>query len=281
MTFTTLISTSQLAEHLEDEHWVVVDCRFDLADSERGHQLYLDGHIPGAVYAHLDRDLAGPITEETGRHPLPDLDEFRQKLGGWGIDGSRQVVVYDNRMGAIAARLWWMLRFLGHHQVAVLDGGIDQWNRENRPLRSGRENPVARTFSGDPLWDMTASVEEVTQRLNQRDKSLIDSRSPERYRGEVEPLDPVAGRIPGAVNRYFGLNVDDIERWRPSEELAREFDELLGSHPPDEVVFYCGSGVTACHNLLALEHLGRPGARLYVGSWSEWIRDPERPQESG
>jgi thiosulfate/3-mercaptopyruvate sulfurtransferase len=276
--FTTIISTDELSAHLNDPEWVIVDCRFDLAKPDWGLSSYREAHIPGAGYAHLDRDLAGPITPRTGRHPLPDITEMANRLGSWGIGQHIQVVVYDTAGGAFAGRLWWLLRFLGHPQVAVLDGGFQKWQRESRPVVSGSESRSPASFMPRPDWSMIVSVEEVERFRQDPDFCLVDARSAERYRGEKEPIDPVAGHIPGAVNRFHGQNLSPEGVFLPPEVLRSEFEALVGSTPPENVIVYCGSGVTSIHHILAMELAGLPGARLYLGSWSEWIRDPERPR---
>lgn len=282
MAYTTLVDPETLQMHLDDPDWVIVDCRFSLNDPAYGRQAYLEAHIPGAVYAHLDADLSGPVVPgQTGRHPLPDPDQLAQKLGAWSIDARTQVVAYDDAGGAFAARLWWLLGWLGHEAVAVLDGGWPRWVQEGRPVRKGVERRTARTFKPQvrPEWVVTA--EEVMQRLQDPAWRLLDARAPERYRGEQEPIDPVAGHIPGAVNAPFTENLTPAGTFRSPEVLRQRFMALLGNVPPERVICYCGSGVTAAHNLLALAHAGLPGARLYVGSWSEWITDPRRPVARG
>lgn len=281
MIHTTLISTDTLSAHLADLHWAVVDCRFDLAAPEWGAAAYRQAHIPGAVYAHLDRDLSGPITPTTGRHPLPASATFQARLSGWGIGKHTQVVVYDTEAGAYAARLWWLLRYYGHFAVAVLDGGFPKWQREGRPTRAGVEMRPPSHFVGRPNDGMYVGAEEVDRlRLDPRHR-LIDARSAVRFRGEQEPIDPVAGHIPGAVNRFHGENLRPDGTFLPKEQLKAEFERLLAGAPPERAVVYCGSGVTSCHHLLAMEHAGLSGARLYVGSWSEWIRDERRPRAAG
>jgi thiosulfate/3-mercaptopyruvate sulfurtransferase len=277
--FKTLIAPAQLAPKLADEGWVVIDCRFDLADPPKGEQLYLESHIPGARYAHLDRDLSGEKTGANGRHPLPTPEQMRERFGAWGIAPGRQVVVYDADSGMHASRLWWMVRYMGHNAIALLDGGFARWTRERFPVRGGREEWRAATFIGAPreAWRLTADA--VQQGLNDPSQVLVDARAAERYRGETEPLDKKAGHIPGARNFFFQHNLRDDKTFKSPDELRAAWTEALGQTPPGNVVMYCGSGVTACHNLLALEHAGLPGARIYPGSWSEWSSDPDRPTE--
>lgn len=270
-----LKTAKELAEALGHEDLVVVDCRFSLAEPDRGEAEYLEGHVAGAVYAHLDRDLSGPMTGANGRHPLPSVDRMQERFSSWGIDEAAQVVAYDTAGGQIAARLWWMLRFLGHDAVAVLDGGLPGWQAGGGELRSGREERRPRAFTPRPRDGRTVDAASLSG------YRLLDARAGERFRGETEPLDPVAGRIPGALNRPTGANLDEASRFLPADRLRRDFEDVLGEVPMETVVSYCGSGVTACHNLLAMEVAGLTGARLYPGSWSEWCSDPERGVETG
>ncbi|WP_299028164.1 sulfurtransferase [uncultured Thermanaerothrix sp.] len=282
MAYTTLISPHELSLHLHRSDWVIVDCRFDLIQPDWGFRSYQEGHIPGAVYADLDCDLSAPRTPQTGRHPLPTPAEFLERLQKWGIDPTKQVVVYDTVGGAFAARLWWMLRLYGHEVVAVLDGGFDHWVRLGYPIESGIHNnsPVAE-FNAQPNFDAVATTAEIEQHLKHPRFLLIDARAPERYRGDVEPIDPIAGHIPGAVNRFHQNNLNPDGTFKSPEQLREEFIALLQGTPPENVVVYCGSGVTSCHHLLAMEIAGLRGARLYVGSWSEWIRDSSHPIATG
>lgn len=278
---TTLIDPATLAAHLEDPAWVVVDCRYDLADEEKGPRQYRDGHIPGARYAHLGHDLAGAKTGTNGRHPLASPEEIAARFSALGIARDTQVVAYDADTSMYAVRLWWMLRWLGHDAVAVLDGGLARWTAEGRPVRADEASWAPATFTGQPRegWRLTAG--QVAARLGAADMRLVDARSPERYRGENETIDPVGGHIPGAVNRYYVDNLAADRTFKSPEVLRAEWAEVLAGRDPKEVVMYCGSGVTACHNLLALEHAGLPGARIFSGSWSEWCADPARPVETG
>jgi thiosulfate/3-mercaptopyruvate sulfurtransferase len=280
MAFMTLISTAALALHLEEPAFVVVDCRFKLDDPAWGEREYQSRHIPGAMYAHLDRDLSGVKTGTNGRHPLPPVDAFARTLGRLGIAEGVQVVAYDQDSGMFASRLWWMLRWLGHDAVAVLDGGFSRWDAEDRPTAAGIETQPAAAFTPRVRGDMLVDVATVEALAASRSKTLVDARAPQRYRGEVEPLDRVAGHIPGARNHFYQLNVDEQGRFHTPEELRARFRDVVAGTPPNEIVCYCGSGVTACHNLLALEHAGINGARLYAGSWSEWSADPARPVET-
>lgn len=277
----TLVDTATLAAHLDDPHWVVVDCRFILTDPDAGRRSYAVGHIPGARYAHLDADLAGPITATSGRHPLPDPDTLARKLGAWGIGNDTQVVVYDDSFGSIAARLWWLLRWLGHEQVALLDGGIPKWRREGRAITDQVVTVTPTRFVprvNDALRVDAAVVERIGTQPGSR---LIDVRAEERFSGEREMLDRVAGHVPGARNVPFDDNLDNPGTYLAPETLRALYADVLGNAAPADTVVMCGSGVTACHTLLALEHAGLSGARLYAGSWSEWIRDPARPVATG
>jgi thiosulfate/3-mercaptopyruvate sulfurtransferase len=256
--------------------WVIVDCRFDLADAAAGFLAYQKSHIPGAVYAHLDDDLSSPTGPFSGRHPLPSPAALASRFGRLGIDNGAQVVAYDDMNGAIASRLWWMLRYMGHEAAAVLDGGWQAWQRSGHPTSIGIEENEAAVFAGAPRADWTVISDEVEDAT-----LLVDSRSPERYRGEIEPLDPVAGHIPGAINFDYERNFGPDGRLLSPDRLRQQLEEMLAGTPPAETVFYCGSGVSACANLLALRHAGLGDGRLYIGSWSEWIRDPERPVATG
>ncbi len=282
MTYTTVISTAELARHLDNANWVIVDCRFALDNTERGSQDYAAAHIPGAVYAHLDHDLSGKVIHgETGRHPLPTVEHAAQTFGAWGIASGVQVVAYDDNNGSYAARLWWLLRWLGHENVAVLDGGWAAWKREELPISTSVQARIPATFEAAPddnLIADTASVEHLRQDAAYR---VVDSRAPERYRGDVEPIDPVAGHIPGAINLPFAANVNPDGTFKSPDELRSRFGTLLHDVPAEQTVFYCGSGVTAAHNVLSYAHAGLGDARLYPGSWSEWIADPERPVARG
>lgn len=277
--FRTLIQTEELAAALGDPDWVIVDCRFTLSDPEAGITAWRRSRLPGAHYLHLEDDLSGPVTEYSGRHPLPDPGRLAARLAQCGITPRAQVVVYDDSFGSIAGRLWWMLRWLGHDAVALLDGGFQKWSRERRELESG--HPAAGGAAGalnpNPQRSAWVGATEVEQALARRNAVLIDGRAPERYTGEEEPFDPVAGHIPGALNRPFDDNLDIGGTFLAPGELREAFEPLLGGLPPQRVIHVCGSGVTACHNLLAMEIAGLGGSRLYPGSWSEWITDPRHP----
>ena len=280
MAFTTLMSTAVLA-HMGDPAYVVVDCRFKLDDVQWGEREYATAHVPGAIYADLDRDLSGAKTGTNGRHPLPDPDALARTFSRFGIASGVQVVAYDQDNGMYASRLWWLLRWLGHDAVAVLDGGFAKWKAEGRPTTGGVEQRVPRAFSAAIRPGMAVDVTTVRSRAARTEWRLVDARAPERYRGDVEPIDTTPGHIPGAVNHFFGWNLDEHGTFRSPEELRDRLKNALGAVPPDHIICYCGSGVTACHNLLALEHAGLQGATLYPGSWSEWSSDLARPVEKG
>jgi thiosulfate/3-mercaptopyruvate sulfurtransferase len=274
MAYTTLISTTVLAGHLAEPDWAIIDCRFSLADTEQGRRSYHESHIPGASYAHLDEDLSGPIIPgRTGRHPLPEIAVLAETFSAWGLDDRVQVVAYDNMAGALAARLWWMLRWLGHEAVAVLDGGWPAWTGEGRPVESESRARPARHFRPRPRPELLASAEEVLAVRLDPAYRLVDARSADRFRGENETLDPVGGHIPGAISAPYSENLVE-GRFRSPEALRARYSELLGQVPVGQAVFYCGSGVTAAHNLLALAHAGLGDGRLYAGSWSEWLANP-------
>jgi len=270
----TLVSTAELAEHPK---WRVFDCRHDLAKPEMGEAQYREAHIPGALFAHLDRDLSGPKTGQNGRHPLPQPEIFVSWLGKQGLHPSDQVVCYDAANGAMAARLWWMLRWIGQQQVAVLDGGLAKWIKEGRPVTAEVPRFTPTRYPIKLRSELAVDVRIVERNL---DKSLLlDARAPARYRGEQEPIDPVAGRIKGASNRFNMDNVSPDGTFKPSSLLRDDFQSVLKGRSPAEVIHYCGSGVAACHNLLAMEIAGLTGGKLYAGSWSEWSGDPKRPKE--
>ena len=274
MVYSTLISTSLLGLNLTHPDWVVVDCRFDLNQPDWGREDYLKGHIPGAVYAHLAADLSGLVNPKTGRHPLPNPQDFIRLISNWGINQKKQVIAYDTTGGSFAARLWWLLRCYGHQNVAVLNGGYTKWLSENRPIHTGYDAQNSSVFEGSINNSCFASDQEVDLIRSNPGFLLIDARAKERFLGEQEPIDPIAGHIPGAVNRPYALNLNSDSTFLPPKVLESEFNELLGKIEPNKVVIYCGSGVTSCHHLLAMEYIGMKGARLYPGSWSEWIRDP-------
>jgi thiosulfate/3-mercaptopyruvate sulfurtransferase len=278
MSSTTLIEAAALGRILGHDDVLVVDCRFDIGDAQRGQREYALAHIPGAVYADLDRDLSDLWKVGLGRHPLPDVEAFSEVLGRWGWTPRTQVFAYDAAGGAnAAARLWWMLRLIGHRDVAVLDGGLPAWNSVAWPLSSDtvrrRSTTVAARFDPEEIV-YTDTLQQIRQGT-----VLLDARAAPRYRGEVEPIDPVAGHVPGARNRPFSDNLMADGKFKPVATLREEFSKLIAPNYPRDVVHMCGSGVTACHNLLAMEHAGLTGSRIYAPSWSGWIADPARPVE--
>lgn len=274
----TLITSATLSAHLSDPDWVIVDCRSSLADLEYGRRVYTESHLPGAVYANLEKDLSSPVIPgQTGRHPLPDIATLAAKFAAWGIGEGVQVVVYDDRSGGIAARLWWLLRWLGHEAVAVLDGGWQGWIGQELPTTVAIPVPTPRNFHPNPHPEMLVDAEQVEVIRKDAHYKLVDSREQIRYEGKHEPIDPVAGHIPGAVNLPFANHVGSDGRLTSPESIRDQWLNVLGETPPEQAVVYCGSGVTACFNLLTMEHAGLEGAKLYPGSWSEWIADPARP----
>ncbi len=276
--FTTLINAETLNKILNDENIVVIDCRFSLADTENGQREYERAHIPGAVYAHLDRDLSAPIIKgKTGRHPFPDAAIFSEKLSNWSIDSTTQVIAYDQSHGGIAARLWFLLKWLGHEKVAVLNGGWKKWQTAGFSVTNKVIPKTTKVFVPRPQSKMLVDINFMEQNIDNPKIIYIDSRAAKRYSGEEEPIDPVAGHIPGAVSAPFLGNLDPDGLFLKKEALARRFIEILRGKPKAEAIFYCGSGVTACHNLLAMHHLGLKSPRLFSGSWSEWIVNEKRP----
>ena len=279
--FATLITPESLRGHVGRPGWAILDCRFDLLRPAWGPAVYLEGHIPGAIYAHLEKDLSAPQSGTNGRHPLPPDLTLAAVFSRWGIDRQTQVVAYDDNGGAYAARAWWCLRYLGHDAAAVLDGGLPAWTDAGLPLRGGEETRPPADFLTAPRPGLRIEAAEVAEKVGTSRLRLIDARAPERYRGDEEPIDPVAGHIPGAVNRPWQSNLDARGRFRPAAELRQAYLALLGDQPPENAAVYCGSGVTACHDLLALTHAGLDGARLYPGSWSEWCSNAARPVATG
>ncbi|RDE25358.1 sulfurtransferase [Motiliproteus coralliicola] len=278
----TLIDAWSLKNELGNKDLVILDCRSQLLDPEAGEKLYREGHIPGAIHADMEKDLSSPITDDSGRHPLPDPFDFAVQLRQWGIDDGTQVVVYDDMNGAMAVRAWFLLRWLGHERVAVLDGGLPAWQAVSGELsdNEAQTTPV----KGGPVVlhnDWLVDTAKVQANLDNPSFTLIDARAAERFAGEQEPIDPVAGHVPGALNRPLTDNLNAEGRFKTAKQLKDEWQQLLGEVEAEDTVMMCGSGVTACHHLLALEIAGLKGARLYPGSWSEWIRDPARPVATG
>ncbi len=279
--YTTLIGAGDLAHHLGDPAFVIVDVRHDLMQPERfGIEQYEQGHVPGAVFAHVDSDLSAPMTGRNGRHPLPTPEFAAAVFGRLGIDASKQVVAYDQDQGAYASRLWWMLRWLGHETVAVLDGGFAQWKRDGHPVSTESTRPQSARFTPRNVLP-TVSATGIAASLTRRSLVLLDARSAERYRGDFEPIDRVAGHIPGALNRPYMRNVTPEGTFRSPQELRADFEGMLHGRSAEDLVHYCGSGISACHNVLALTIAGYPLTRLYPGSWSEWSSDPQRPVAKG
>jgi thiosulfate/3-mercaptopyruvate sulfurtransferase len=280
--YETLISVADLAAHQIDPEfgaldWLIVDCRFELAQPQAGELAYRAGHIPHAIYAHLDRDLAGPITPTSGRHPLPAPEKFAATLAGWGMSPHTQVVAYDADNGAYAARLWWLLRWVGHSAVAVLDGGLKAWIAAGLPTTTEIPTRRAGHFTAHPNREMWLDTDQIAERVRRSDWRLLDARAAERFAGQVEPIDPVAGHVPGARNHPFATDLAGDGRFASAQELRRRFEQSQAGVADQQTIAMCGSGVTACHLLLAMEIAGKRGARLYSGSWSEWIRDATKP----
>jgi thiosulfate/3-mercaptopyruvate sulfurtransferase len=276
-----LISVDELATLLPAGQVVVVDCRFSLKEPDQGFARYREGHIPGAVYAHLDRDLSGPVVPgRTGRHPLPDPEALARRFAEWGIDATRHVIAYDDDVGAFAARLWWLLHWLGHDSVSVLDGGFAAWTAAGLPGSTETPDVTRASFVAHVRSELIADANEVEAVRTHDDHRLLDARDGARFRGEVEPIDPVAGHIPGARSLPF-LGHTDAGHMRPAADVLASFAAVLGHVPAENAIAYCGSGVTAAHLVLAADHAGLGRVRLYPGSWSEWITDASRPVATG
>jgi len=281
---TTLISVHELTTQRTPD-WLVVDCRFDLANPSAGERAYAEGHIPGAIYAHLDRDLSSPITPQSGRHPLPAPERFAATLGSWGLSRQAQaktqakiqVVAYDADNGMYASRLWWLLRWAGHDAVAVLDGGFKAWTASGGAVSTDVPRRQPSEFHFTPRADLAVTSTEVADLVKRADWRVLDARAPERFSGKVEPIDRVGGHVPGARNHPFAGNLGADAKFLSASALRARFEKSQDGVADERTIAMCGSGVTACHLLLALEHAGKRGARLYTGSWSEWIRDPQRP----
>jgi thiosulfate/3-mercaptopyruvate sulfurtransferase len=279
--YTSVIDVDALRGSLGRPDLCVVDCRHDLLHPEAGQKAYLEQHIAGAVFAHLDRDLSGPIMAGTGRHPLPDPDRLAERFRRWGIDGGTQIVVYDAHGGSFAGRLWWLARWLGHPKVALLDGGWQAALRVGLKTESGEASPAPGRFERAAPLEQTVGAVDVQSARSQPEWLLIDARAPDRYAGRNETIDPVAGHIPGAFNRFWQANLEPDGRFKTASQLRAEFAQLLGARGADHMIVQCGSGVSACHHLIAMRLAGLTGARLYPGSWSEWITDPARPVAVG
>lgn len=278
-----LITAERLAERLETPGLVILDCRFALEDRDHGPRSYAQGHIAGAHYADLDRDLSGPVSKgRTGRHPLPEPQRLIERLREWGVDDDSEIVLYDDGPGAFAARAWWLLAWLGKREgVSLLDGGLKAWHAAHLPLSLDPPAKRMGMFTGEPDPSLLIDAERLGRHLQRPDQTLLDARALPRFRGEVEPIDPVAGHIPGAQCATFTDNLDAEGRFLSADRLRQRFETYLAGRPPERVVAYCGSGVTACHNLFAMALAGYPLGRLYAGSWSEWINDPAHAIATG
>lgn len=281
MTYQTIISVEDLNKNLNTQDWLIFDCRFILKDPEGGLKKFKQGHIPGAQYVDMDKDLASPVTSTSGRHPLPNPEELINKLQSWGVNNSSQIICYDDMSGAFAARMWWLLKWLGHNNIAVLDGGIEKWTAKNIPLETDSQQRTAGSFSGLANNDMWVNVEFVQKELEQDKINLLDARSVERFTAKDTKTDPVAGHVPGAMSYPFAENLSKQGVFLPSEELHKRFTPIVSNPENKELINMCGSGVTACHNILAMSIAELPMTRLFVGSWSEWIKDKSRPVATG
>ena len=282
MTEKILVTPQELATHLNDENWIIFDCRHTLADPDIGQEFYDEHHIPGARFAHLERHLSAPASSADGRHPLPDEMAFIRWLGAQGVTTEHTVVAYDDTSSTFAARLWWMLKhLLGHEKVYLLDGGLPAWEQENLPQNAELPEISPATYHGKYNLSCLVTLEQLQTMRETPGTILVDVRGKERYTGEKEPLDPVAGHIPGAINMPFQGNVDDAGRFLPAETLKNRHQPLTAANNPNQVILYCGSGVTACHGLLGMVLGGLPAGRIYVGSWSQWCADASRPVATG
>ena len=281
MRFTTVVSTDQLAQHLDDPEWIIFDCRFTLTNTEAGKLAYQQGHISGARYVHLDDDMSSPVTPNSGRHPLPDIKIFSEKLSRWGVDSSKQVVVYDDSFGSMAVKMWWLLRWLGHDNVALLNGNWQMWVKQKLPVISELPIIIPAKFEPHVRNELLVDAVEVDFARRERCSVLIDARPEQRFTGEREALDKVAGHIPGAINWVYEENLDFDGTFLPADELREAYLKLMHGLKSQQVIHTCGSGVTACHNMLAMEIAGLQDSKLYAGSWSEWITDPSRPVATG
>ena len=273
--FTTFMKREELLEILNNSDVIIIDCRFDLLNPAWGYEDYLESHLPGAIYADLDNDLSGKLSEQTGRHPLPEPEIFINTCSKWGIDQTKQVVVYDTTFGSYAARLWWMLRYFGHQNVALLDGGFTYWIQAGLPVVSGNYSNEPAVFVGVPDNSLLVKTNEMESIIKRDEFIIIDARSNERYRGIEEPIDKIAGRIPSSINFFHQNNLDPQGTLLPYETLRLKYSQLLGNQIDNEKIVYCGSGVTSCLNIAVMNHINLSNTRLYLGSWSEWIQNPE------
>lgn len=281
MGYHTIISTDDLSQNLGQENWFVFDCRYLLKEPGGGLNKFKKGHIPGAQYADMDQDLSSPMSQTSGRHPLPGADSFVEKLCAWGVQNDSQVVCYDDLSGAFAARMWWLLNWVGHGSVAVLDGGIKKWTAEGRALETVTRDRPRSAFAGQADAAMWVDIEFVQQQLEQEEIRLLDARSTERFTGKDQKTDPVPGHVPGATSCPFAGNLDQEKVFLSAAELMRRYEPWFSERQPEQIINMCGSGVTACHNILATRIAGLPWTRLYVGSWSEWIKDSAHPVATG
>ena len=280
MPYTTLISCANALHESNKPNTRFIDCRFDLMNPDRGEALYQQDHLPNAVYAHLDKDLSSPITPTSGRHPLPAIESLTESFSRWGINSDTQVIVYDDNIGMFASRLWWLLRWLGHEKVAVLDGGYLEWKSKDLPITATLPQIDAASFTPHLQKGWIVSADEIPAQ-QQQGGVLVDARAAERYRGDVEPIDPIAGHIPGALNYPLTDNINADGMFKDRICLREQINTVISTHGAPEVIHYCGSGVSACHNILAMEHAGLHGSKLYPGSWSEWIRDTQHTIATG
>ncbi len=276
-----IVSCAELAAHLTDPDWIILDCQHDLMNHTFGREAYAREHIPGAHFVAMEGDMAGTKTGSNGRHPLPTPAALEAVFGRLGVSAGRQVVAYDGSQNNYAGRVWWTLRWLGHHAVAVLDGGLGKWKAEGRVLTADVPVPRAAVFTARPDDSRRVAVSAIVANLGKPGMKVVDARAAERYSGATEPIDPVAGHIPGALLRFGKDNIKPDGTYKGAADLKAEFRQLLGDTPPEQVVHQCGSGVSACNNLIAMELAGLSGAKLYVGSWSEWCADPSRPVATG
>jgi len=281
MNYTSLISAEETLKHIDDPLWRIVDCRFDLKDKELGFKKYVTSHIPNAVYADLKKDLSSPVSPTSGRHPLPSIPAMVQKLSDWGIDSTVQVIVYDDAFGSFAGRLWWILNWLGHENVAVLNGGMSYWGKMKYPVTTEVPQILSRRFESNPDMSMIADVSSIEKMPSSNKITLIDVRDPERFQGLAEPIDKIAGHVPGAINIPWKSNIDENGLYLPPSQLEILYRDIIDSQNLNDVVFMCGSGVTACHSLVAMKYMGKKGSKLYPGSWSEWIQNPDHGIETG
>jgi len=279
--FNTLVTTEELAAHIDDPDWLIFDCRFTLTEAGAGRKNYAQAHIPGAIYVHLEEDLSSAISNTSGRHPLPDADSLSKKLSAWGVDNTKQLIVYDDAFGAIAGRMWWILRWLGHTKIALLEGGLPVWLRDGHATTERLPILTPAIFQPQINTSLVVNTDDVEAMMNDDSYLIIDARSEERFEGVLEPFDKVAGHIPGALNVPYDDNLSVSGGFETQEELYESYSDRVNDLKNENIIHMCGSGVTACHNILAMEHAGLTGSRLYAGSWSEWITNSTRPIATG